>query len=587
MVKNSIILFILLFLIILASTPAYTYVTLEYSEALNTLIVQTYFTGISIDLRYGGIIKSYKYNYYNIEISNSRYFGPGTIYEALYYEIIPSVTPVTGMSTIIWPGEIFRHKASYQIIEDKPYESLILVKTRISDVYNVYLIKKYRFYYDKPYFDIDYIFINDENIELKMDLSQAWLRATSFSIELASSFGGDAEDDFQICGTIDGNIIVHQDYSPGEIINLQGKVKFIALISHSNDYIIPQGIILIPLDNTIKNTFGVWYEIAGQGLIGVPHSSIIRLEMKAFKLPPKTNISYSFRTYIGPITYQLLSELGLQSIAVTLRTQYIQRIPDYAPEYRVQTNYKLTIELDVISKNLYPNATLNIYYVERNGSLTIVDNISLIESEHVIILSKPGLYKFEINPSTGFTLDGKHIYEKTYVEGKEIDKTYIPVYRDASVTLGFDIVPVAWITILCVDENYYSLNILDKYPVIIEFKSEIGTRRVYNISSPEYRIYLAPGTYVVSIRPSETANRRLTDIYVNNEYILYRVLANETRFTYYFRGGTENTLVLRYVRLGAEGNAIEVFLVIIIGFVTTALLLVFLIIMLLRGRRRL
>ncbi len=583
--KPRLILVVLIVLVALLTTPTYSYINVKYSETVDTLTIKTYFTSISIDLKYSGIVKNYEYD--GIEVKNLRYFGPGTIHEALYYEIIPSVTPVTGTTTITWPGEIFSHKATYKILENTPYKSVVVIKTKISDVYDAYLIKKYTFYYDKPYFDIEYIFVNNENIELKMDLSQAWLRATSFSIELASSFGGDAEDDFQICGTTDNKLYIHQGYSPGTLENLQGKVKFIALISHSSDYDIPQGIILIPQGDTVKYTLGVWYEIAGQGLSGVPHSSIIRLEMKALRLGAGSNTTFSYRVYMGPITYYLLSELNLQGIVVRLRTEHVQRIPDYIPEYRIQNEYKLTINIEPANKNLYPNATLNIYYVRENGSLELVENISLTDIPYTVTLQRRGLYMFEIIPETGFTLDGNHIYGKAYVNNMEISKAYIPVYRDVSITLTFEVTPVAWITILFVDENYYSLDIIRDHPITVEFRGENGYYRRYNITEPVFKIYLPPGTYTVTIKPSEVAYRKLTDVYLNNQYILYRTLVNETSFTVELKSASQNNLILRYINLKAtRGGVSEFFLAIVIAFILVAILLAIMIVVILRGRRR-
>ena len=581
---------ILLVMILVLQSMAFivnSYVSVEYGGQADVLTIQTYLSNFSINLRFGGIIESYKYN--GINVMTSRYFGPATIRKAIFYEIIPSATPVTASSNIFWPGEIFQHKASYKVVENTPYKLVIDLRVKISDVYDLFLIKRYTFYYDKPYFDITYIFENNENIQLKMDLSQTWLRATSFSIELASSYGNDAEDDFQIVGTTDNRLMVYQAYSPGTLENLQGKVQFIALISHSSDYTIPQGIILIPQGDTVKKTLGVWFEVAGQGLVNVPQSSIVRLEMKAFTMNPKSNTTFSFRVYMGPIAYNLLTELNLQRIVVHLRTNYVQRIPNSIPEFSVQEKYRLTLSTDLIDRNSYPNATLQVYYVREDGSIELVENISFAEIDlpYTILLDRQGLYTLRIYPETGFSLDQNHIYEKVYVNGKEITETYIPVYRDTSITLSFALKPIAWLTILVVDDNYYPLSEISQNPLYIEVKSETGFFRRYHVSEPLYKTYLPPGEYTISIKPSEIANRKLTDIYLNNIYVLYRTGVNETIITIDLGEASQNTLVLRYSGLGGAGGAgPEMFMVIMLGFIVIAVLLAIILVLILRGRRR-
>ncbi|OYT37730.1 MAG: hypothetical protein B6U89_06915, partial [Desulfurococcales archaeon ex4484_58] len=443
----SIIILLLLLMSILYS-PIVSAELFKQENTFTEYIVENYLTKIILDKSNGGIVKSYIYG--NYKVSNLRYLAPGTIAPSILYEIIPPLTSTGTPPPVWWPGEVFGKKIVFNVVEENYYRLKINASFKISSVYEVELNKIYTFYYDRPYFDIEYRFINREDKTLKIDLSSIWNRRTSFSIEIATSFAGDADDDYQIYGTTEGKTVIRQGYSsPGEADIVEGKIAYIAMASSHNDYRIPQAIIVIPLEDTINETLGVWFEQAGLGLEGVPVSSVVRLEIKAFSLGSNDVKTYKFRVYMGPLIKFVLQELNLAPLLAELTKRY--NIPDSLPNYTFKTEYKLSININPDNKNLYPNATLTIYRVMEDGSFSKIDSFPV--EPRTLTLSQPGIYKIVIAPGRGMTRDGKHLYTNITIGNQTGSEFCIPVYDDTSITLNVNFELVVWLHITFIDEN--------------------------------------------------------------------------------------------------------------------------------------
>ncbi len=571
----------MIILSILTITPAYSQVLIKYNESFNEYIVQTYLNKIVLDKSHGGIVKSYTYN--DLEVTNIRYFGPGSTFNAIFYEIVPPPSPTGKIAPEWWPGRVLSSRVSFKVVENTSYKLAIETSMGISAIYDVDFVKKYIFYYDKPYFDIEYTIINNEDKELKMDLSNDWLRKVSFSVEIASSFGGDPGDDFQIYATTDGKFDVQQNYSPGKPDVAPGKILFIALVSHPSDYSIPQGIIVFPLGDTVKYTFDVWREQAGSGVQGVPVSSVVRIEMKDLTLSPKSNINFTFRVYIGPLISFVLQDLGIPRLITEVLKRGV-RIPTELKEYR-QPPYNVKININPSGEIYYPNATLYIYKVGVDDSLKYVDSLP-VESTY-IKLEEPGIYRFEVKPTYGFTRGKKYVYTSIYIEGSN-GVADIPVFMDKTINISITLQPIAWVEFVFIDENDYPLKDIENNPVSFTFK-DVKTGRVfiYNVSSQNYRIYVPLGSYKVTVEPRVIGERRLSDIYFNERYVLFMSTFNKVSFDIDLdKPASNNIIVIRYVSTKpVHSNNINMFMVLVFAMVLITAIVVWIMYTAMRGRR--
>jgi len=583
---------ILVFLLLLTVQPIlYSQgIGYYYSREENKFSIKTYFSTITFDLVRGGIVSGYTYG--GTTILTARYFGPNNILDATLYEIIPVPTTPGGSSAFTWPGEVFRNKVNYTVVSMSTYRLIVESKIVLSSptilqplTPYVTLTKRFAFYYDKPYFEVEYIFENMGDLDAVLNLTSSWGRGTSFGIEIASAFGGDPEDDYQVYGTTDGDIYVYQAYNSSYLLDLEGRVWFIALVSNQNDYSIPQAIIVIPRGEAVNATLGVWFETVAFTARNIPHSLVARLEMKTFTLPRRSTLSFKYTVYMGPLAQVLLSELNLTDLAQKLSSIYRYEIPSYLPEYTVKDTYRVNMRVLTLRKSI-PNATCQVFYVADDGSLESILNFSLLETAGVgiLYLSKPGIYAFRVEPRTGYTADYNYQYSDPRVNGMADEVVYIPVYSDVDVTLDFTLKPIAWLNIVVVDETGSPLKAVENQPLTVEIAGP-GFSRRYTINATSYKIRLDPGSYTITVKPREISGLRLTDVYLNDVAKTYRVSLNEVSFTVDLPGASQNTLLLRYVAVASPG-AVAFSHAILIGLALVAAVLVFIIVLVLRGRRR-
>uniref|UniRef100_A0A7C4D7R8 Uncharacterized protein n=1 Tax=Staphylothermus marinus TaxID=2280 RepID=A0A7C4D7R8_STAMA len=558
--------------------------SLKYERVTGRFSVKTYFTTINLNTIYGGFIESYQYR--DNTISSTRFFKEGIIRNTVFYEIIP---PPEASREIIewWPGAILIKLINMSIVENTPYKLVVRMPTSLTiglaKGLNVTLIKEYTFYYDKPYFDAKYIFINNENQEVFFDLSREYNRPVSFFLEVSSCFDNDFSDDFQIIGNIGGGFTVYQNESI--LIVSKGRINLVGLVSSIDDDIQLQALLIIPLDqNTIEYTYGAYlYTIKRPGTeIG---ASIARLELYSFSIKPGSNITFSFRIYAGPLTDIFLKELNIMGLKRVLLEKAVFTPPDL-PEYK-NPPYRVDLNIQLPSIDMYPNANLSIYRILENGSLELLKSIDLSYSllELSFQIDKPGLYRFKIDPSYGFTRSGFYIYEETFINNVSIDEAIVPIYSDIVINIDFKITPITWITLLIVDENFKLMESVRDNPVVIELKDKYGNIRRITVKEPSIDLYVYSGTYEIVVKPLEFSDNRLTDIFFNEYYVIHSIGSNETRFTVVFRRGSRDIVVFRYVNLKTIGVNPYVIIAIIISLATVASVLGFILYRLVRGRR--
>lgn len=583
MYRAFLIIVILTFLLLNAFITISNYYTygVEFVTKPGRFSIKTYFTAVNINTYYGGMIESYAYGDYNI--SSTRFFKPGILRNTIFYELIPP--PEASLYYVDWwPGGAVAKYVSLSVVKNTPYKIVLRTPIPLTTGFNISLNREYIFYYEKPYFDVNYIFNNSDSREVLFDLSREYNRPVSFFIEVASCFNNDYTDDFQIMSVIGRGISISQNINMTTPSIAPGLINLVGLASFMDDYELPQAIIILPLGETVNYTYGaLLYTV--QVPASTMGSSIARLEIKSFVIKPGASIILSFRVYMGPLTDVFLKELNI----LALKPELIKRVY-YIPEYPLNYKsppYRVDLDIQLPTLELFPNATLYIYRLLENDSLELVREIELSELffQRTIQIDRPGLFKFKVDPSYGFTRDGYHIYEETYVNGVLINESVVPIYNNIVINITFKIKPITWITILVIDENYRFAYLVKDYPVTIELRDKAGNVRKIIVREPVIDLYITPGMYEITVKPLEVLSNRLTDIYFNNYYVLHSISANETRFLVLFKGGSRDMIAFRYVSLKTIGVNPQVLLAIIISLLAVACILGFTLIRLIRGRR--
>lgn len=257
---------------------------IEYVATNNPCLIEGYPLTIEIDPTRGGAIVSYKFTPTNRTIHNQIYLGEQWIVYAVALDIVPPATYLDEPTpTNWWPGYSINTMIEPQLLNSTTYVKYISLEYPVGP-HRVKLTKIIKYYMGKPYIDIYYRFTNTDQKPVKIDLTSSWGRPVSFSILLGSRFGGDNKDDHQVYGLINKRVVERTYYSSwgaGEKPDTApGKIAFIALFSSRKDYgNYGEALILIPFDETINETYGVWFEINGMNVQGVEESTTIRLEL--------------------------------------------------------------------------------------------------------------------------------------------------------------------------------------------------------------------------------------------------------------------------------------------------------------------
>lgn len=551
---------------------------LEYES----LWISNYFVNVSIDLRNGGIIKSYKYG--NTEITSTRYFETYMIRDCIFYEITPPVAHLEPW----WPGSAFGRVAKLERFEKGIYRSIIEVSY---DLYSpdVVLIKKYVFYFDKPWFDIEYVFTNRGQTPVNIDLSSplyGWNRPVSFGVEISSSFAGTYANDVKIVSTkraLIGGVARFPNLTIAD-----GEVKYVGLLSGVDDYPIPQGIIVIVMNETINETYSVWFEISGSRVRDAPLSNVIRIEMKAFTLPPVSSKKYQFRVYVGPLIYYYLQQLNIAAI----RDKYLEATGGKVDLARItvpgfqQPPYTLSISFNVADPGLYPDATLSVYRVLDDGEILIYNGVP--DKPVSLKNLSSGLYVVRINPTSGSTRNNEYLFTNLTLNGLEGGEIRLWIMSDTVINVNYELVKLAKLILTFIDETYTEIRRENLKDLVVILIDRYGNMKLYNASEARV-ILLAPDVYEIVI-DKRFGDRSVTDIYFNNLRILYRTDTVDEkpvcRFKLDLRNpGEYDMLVVRYggAYLAGENPFIIIFLIAI--FASAGLILAIIIFFGLRRRR--
>ncbi len=359
----------------------------------------------------------------------------------------------------------------------------------------------------------------------------------------------------------------------------EGMIAYIALTSAPKEYGVGEGIVVKPLNNTVNYTYGVWFEQAGYGVKNATPSSIIRLEMKAFKLLPGESKTFKFLIYVGPLISSILVDTGLKNLVDTLKT-YGVNVPDYIRGYD-KPPYALTLKF---SSQEIPDVKIILYRIGDDGSL-----IKIYESvpEYTITripISRPGIYKLVINTTKGLTRDNNFEFSDLRIRESGSRTMVFDAYDDIILNIDYSLKRIAWINIVMVDENNKPLIIDEKTAnITIIFTGSNGEKYIYNIDENPKKIYLPIGSYNVVIKPLMIGNRSLSDLYFDNKYITLSISGDSASFGLKELNGGLHVLRLKYVQLTAS---IPVYTyVITVSILVAGVVIVFMLLIYIRRRR--
>ncbi len=166
----TVLMLLLISMSILSLTNIWGY-GIKHGGVNNILSIKTYLVTYYFDQEHGGILKQYTSNLFKRNITVSRYglFTNKSI-NALLYEIIPPPTTTGVLPKNWWPGIILRRNITYSIINETVYKIVIGYKVFFPR-YNLGFYKTMIFYYGKPYYIVEYKFINRGGKTLYFDLT--------------------------------------------------------------------------------------------------------------------------------------------------------------------------------------------------------------------------------------------------------------------------------------------------------------------------------------------------------------------------------------------------------------------------------
>ncbi len=544
-----------------------------YSQTGEEYVVKGLALTIGLDTANGGAIKYFKFNPTDQMITSSLYLGGGYIVDTVFTDIIPPpVFPDEPMPKDWWPGESINKYAKIELVNKTVYRRTISIEYPIGR-HKVELGKYITFYYDKPYIDILYVFKNLEEQPVTINLSTQWLRPISIGLTLDSKFGGDPEDDIQVYGLTTGEVTIYTFYSswssPGQKPDVhEGSIGFIGLFSSRNDYNkTPYTIILIPLGETVRETYGVWFETPGLG-VG-PVSTMIRLEMKSFSIEPDSVKKFKFRLYMGPAIKWMLKEAGLNDRSIN-RLVELGIVRDiYINEYS-KPPYTLTISFNTTS---IPDTPIDIFKVNDDNSTTLIKTFIPAKNTELIEIDKPAIYLIRLKNSTGLTMDREYFYEA--VKGK----VYEPIYSSVKVLFPLKLTPISKVNVEVVDEedkiiNSASITVVFKGRTTFQLKTVNGTASMY----------IPVGEYTVEVSPLNIMNRSLSDIYVNGEFQTFSKSSDRAYLTVRIEHGKDYLIRIKYIP--AAAGITTPFNILIVALVIALAFLVLVFIAIFRRRRR-
>ncbi len=536
-----------------------------------------------LDVDNGACIRSASFNPIGVDINSSIYMGRGILLNDLMIDIIPpAVFPDENVPSDWWPGYSVNQHVDPGIVNDTVYTETITVSYPVS-IHRVSLSKYIIFHRNKPYVDLIYRFTNHEDKPVIFDLSKQWLRPVSFGLTLSSRFGGDPDDDYQVYGLTNGSIVYHQYFSSWGVNNgkpdtANASIKFIALFSGPDDYRdYGETIILIPIGDTIKHTYAVWFEINGLGVNGVKPSLTIRLEMGKFTIKPHDSIVFKYRLYIGPAVESLLEYVGLGEYTGKLIEAGL--VKNAVVEGYDKPPYTVVLQLNP-PESL--NTSLKIYYISDNNQEILVGFKRLVEPKNQFLLKEPGKYIIELGAQKGLTIDRKYEYVIENIGYRGGNSAQFGIYESKTIPINLKLKPISWITIKLSDELGNTLK-LRNYTVKVRFISE-GYEKTYELNKPILKIYIPVNEYTVLIKPVNLGNRTLGDIYIDNNYVITNKKGNTASFKLSeLRPGSSHVLIIKYIPAGSlvSGPPVNV-----IAFALLAVIGIMIILLIAYYRRR-
>lgn len=511
---------IALLLVLLSITLIYVETEPRFEQNLQSIsrdvVAGNFLINLTIDHNYG-FIKSYTYR--GIQVTSSRFFKEGEIHQCLIYDVIPPEEEAMIKFEDWWPGVDFTTVPKIAVSQPSRLRSVIEINYTVS--YRLKVTKRYIIYRDKLYFDVEYIFRNEFDKQIVLNHSNptyGFGREVSFAIELSSAFGGSADNDLQVFSSLT-HIEVKEKTSTKEPYVAYDGIKYIALVSNRGDYDIPQALILIPLN--VTETYGALLDLSAIG--GKISSSIIRLEMKAFTIPPKSTRRFVFRAYAGPLSISILEELGIPELSGAI-VRYTLGLLDLStiivPEYKPPP-HTVKISIAKADPGFYPNATISLYRVSEEGLIPIMENTTL--KPQIIRGLDQGYYILKIYPTIGQTVNGKAFYRNVKVNGQPVEKDIlIPVFNDTEITVTYDTVRIIRLIITIIDENYRKLGKDHVSKLKLTLVSRTTGRRMDVSLTQDMVLVIDEDVYDAYI-DRELDGRILTDVYLRALRIVHRV----------------------------------------------------------------
>ncbi len=520
---------IVLTTILLTATPhppASAYGGVSYHVSGDELVVDTLLLRIVIDLGNGGIVKQITVKPLDYTITGTRKTVSGTV-DAAIMDIIPVGKPVENPSaTTDWPGEAIGKTAEYNVVEKNPYRLVIETYYYLSYPTGVILRKRYTFYYDKYYFDTEYVFENKHVSRVKFWFDR-FNRDTGFGIELVTRYGASHMDDYQEItfvnntGKLYSPPISHWDprYG-GEPFYAPSMIKSTGLLAEPGDRGLrwpasEYGVSLIcaQLGDSVGYTYAVWLEIA------VDTSNIVsRLEFRSFDVAPGAEKSFAVRFYTGPLREPELLSAGLDTLEQVLSENNLLSTNPQAPGGYTEPPHTLTIQLDLEGGIAPPSTHIVLKYLNENNTYTYIGRYRLDKVETTISVDRNGIYRISLGDTEGITIDEKYYFSFAgyTVNGRFYPNTTleIPVYRDTMVEIKFILTPVAKIHIAVVDENDNPRPDIAGHVVITV--RDGGEARTYRLASAEDTLYIIAGRQTIYIEPKKYGNLTIRSVYFDD-----------------------------------------------------------------------
>ena len=501
---------------------------IKYRVQGDVLRVETLLLDISIDLGNGGIVREVYVKPLGARLVGARKTAGGVV-AALFMDIIPPGKPVENPGVRgDWPGEAIGRRAGYRIVRSGPYTLSLDVYYALSYPRDVEVRKRYTFYYDKYFFDTEYVFINNHTSRVEFWLD-SFSRDTGFGVEVVTKYGSSHMDDYQEItftnntGKLYNPPISHWDprYG-GQPFYADASITSIGLLAGpgnpglkwpASDYGLAA--ICFPLDKaSVGATYAAWFEIA------VDTSQLVaRLEMRRFAVAPGAQKAFTLRFYTGPLYGPVLVDAGLETLSRLLGdNNLLPRTPQppggYGPgPHAIDVSISLEGGFDM------PAASIIIEYLSPNSTYIRVGEYPIDSLEKKISVDESGLYRIYLDKTEGLTVEKKYMFS---VAGISVnDRFYpnssviVPVYKDVSLKIKFALTPVAHLTIRVLDENDVPRNDIAGTLQLAIARQGGGVQR-YRLTGAEDSLYVIAGDSTVYVFPRNYGNLTLRYIYYDD-----------------------------------------------------------------------